>query len=171
MGSLSLVLVLALLALVLPVAGAEPEAVPAPAKPRVKLTDLFGDEVVARGKGVEVKRSHLEEALTTVRATLASRGQTIPEDRRSAQEAQMLDRLIVTQILTNRATAADHKVASEAMEKKLKEAREHAVSEEAFQRQLNAAGLSFDTFRRVVAEESVAHAVVQRELASDVTAC
>ena len=27
-----------------------------------KLSDLFGDDVLARGKGVEVKRSHLEEA-------------------------------------------------------------------------------------------------------------
>src|SRR5262245_56804352 len=111
----------ALFSTVLSLGAAEPEAVPAPNKTRVQLTDLFGDEVVARGKGVEVKRSHLEEALTTVRATLAARGQATPEERRPVQEALLLQRIIVTPVLTNRATPADHKNAAEAADKKIKE--------------------------------------------------
>jgi parvulin-like peptidyl-prolyl isomerase len=138
------------------------------ARPRIKLSDLFGDDVLARGKGVEVKRSQLEEAFTAYSATLAARGQGIPEEKRVAQEAQLLQRLIVTQILTNRVTEADIKAATEMAEKKLKEAREHAVSEETFVRQLKAVGLSYDAYRRVVMEESFAQTVVQREVASTI---
>src|SRR5262245_41413354 len=49
---------------------------------RPKLTDLFADDVLARGKGVEVRRSQLEETFTAYRATLAARGQGITEDKR-----------------------------------------------------------------------------------------
>jgi parvulin-like peptidyl-prolyl isomerase len=135
---------------------------------KIKLSDLFGDEVLARGKGVVVKRSQLEEAFTAYSATLAARGQSIPEEKRLAQEAQLLQRLIVTQILTNRVTEADVKAATEMAEKKLKEARDRAVSQETFHRQLKAVGLSYDTYRRVVMEESFAQTVVQREVASTI---
>ena len=134
----------------------------------MKLSELFGDEVLARGKGVEVKRSQLEETFTAYRATLAARGQTISEEKRIPQEAQLLQRLIVTQILTNRVTTADLTNATDMAEKKLKESMAQAVSEEAFARQLRAAGLSVETYRRVVMEEAFAQVVVQRELASNV---
>jgi hypothetical protein len=77
-----------------------------------KLSDLFGDEVIARGKGVEVKRSQLEDAFVAHKASLALRGQSIPEERRARLEAQLLQQLIVMQILTNRVTAADLKMAN-----------------------------------------------------------
>jgi parvulin-like peptidyl-prolyl isomerase len=133
---------------------------------RPSLSELFGDEVLARGKGVEVKRSQLEETFTAYKATLAARGQNIPEDKRIGQEAQLLQRLMVTQILTNRATSEDVKAATDMAEKKLKESMDQAVSGEAFARQLKAAGLTIETYRRVVVEESFAQAVVQRELAA-----
>ena len=138
------------------------------ASSRPTLSDLFGDEVIARGKGVEIKRSHLEQALTLSRANLAAAGRAVPEDRRLLQENQVLLRMIVTRILTNRATAADIKSATESMEKKLKEAKDQAVSEETFYRQLKAVGLSPETHRRLVLEESLAQAVVQRELAGNI---
>src|SRR5262245_53179284 len=132
------------------------------------LSDLFDDEIVARGKGVQVKRSQLEQALTPFRASMAARGQPVPEELRAVQEAQLLERIIVTQILTNRANAADAKTAVENAEKKLKDAKEQAVSEETFYRQLKAKGLSFETYRRLVVEEAFAQAVVQRELAGNI---
>jgi hypothetical protein len=73
---------------------------------------------------------------------------------------------MVTQILTNRATSEDVKTATDMAEKKLKESMDQAVSGEAFARQLKAAGLTIETYRRVVVEESFAQAVVQRELAA-----
>ena len=52
-------------------AGAAAVPVPAPAaaepaKPAVKLTDLFPDNPVAKGKGFEIKRSQLDDAVTSI---------------------------------------------------------------------------------------------------------
>jgi parvulin-like peptidyl-prolyl isomerase len=140
-----------------------------PAGRTPKLSDLFGDEVLARGKGVEVKRSHLEEAFVAYRANLASRNQPMPEGQRSMQEVQLLQRLIVTQILTNRVTEADREVAKGLAEKFMAEARKNAVSEDAFNRQLKAMGLTPEQFSRRVVEQSFAEAVIQREVMSGIT--
>jgi parvulin-like peptidyl-prolyl isomerase len=123
-----------------------------------KLSDLFGDEMIARGKGVAVKRSQLEEAFIAQKASLTLRGQQIPEDRRARVESQLLQQLIVLQILTNRVTA----------EKRLKETKEQAVSEDAFFRQLKAAGMTQDKFHRAIMDESLAQAVIKREITSTI---
>src|SRR3954466_9649676 len=68
---------------------------------------LFEDPVIARGKGIEVKRSQLEDAIIQYKANLAVRGQTLAESQRGTREAQLLDRLVITQILLSRATADD----------------------------------------------------------------
>ena len=133
-----------------------------------KLSDLFGDEVIARGKNVEVKRSQLEEAFTAFKANLAARGQQMREDQRLGQEAQLLQRLIVTQILTNRVTDADRKLAKELGEKFTADSKKGATSEEAFNRQLKAMGLTPEQFSRRVSEQSLVEAVIQREVTSGI---
>ena len=133
-----------------------------------KLSDLFGDEVIARGKNVEVKRSQLEEAFTAFKANLAARGQQMREDQRLGQEAQLLQRLIVTQILTNRVTDADRKLAKELGEKFTADSKKGATSEEAFNRQLKAMGLTPEQFSRRVSDQSLVEAVIQREVTSGI---
>src|ERR1051325_10352182 len=54
---------------------------------------LFDDPVLVRGKGLEVKRSQLEDAFTAYAANLAARGETLPPDERSFREAQLLDQI------------------------------------------------------------------------------
>lgn len=133
-----------------------------------KLSELFGDETIAQGKGVEVKRSHLDEAFVAYQSSLAARSQQIREDRRVAEEAQILQRLIVTQILTNRVNDADRKEAKGIAERFVQEARQKAVSEEAFHRQMKAMGLSVEQFQLRITEQSLAEAVIQRELTSKI---
>jgi hypothetical protein len=102
-----LALLFALVSFNIMVAGAraaEPGGNATPAR-APRLSDLFGDEVIARGKGVEVKRSQLEEAFVAQKASLILRGQQVPEDRRARLESQLLQQLIILQILTNRVTA------------------------------------------------------------------
>ena len=139
---------------------------PAPTSRTPKLSDLFGDDVIARGKNVEVKRSQLEEAFTAYKANLASRGQQIREDQRLPQETQLLQRLIVTQILTNLVNDADRKLAKELSEKFIIDSKKNATSEDAFNRQLKAMGLTPEQFGRRVTEQSLVEAVIQREVTS-----
>ena len=77
------------------------------------FASLFDDPVVARGTGVEVKQSQIEEAFIAFKAQMAIRNQTVPASRRVALEAQLLEGLITTQILLNRATTEDKDRAQE----------------------------------------------------------
>ena len=133
-----------------------------------KLSELFGDDVLARGKGVEVRRSHLEEAFIAYKANLAAKGQPIPEERRTAQEAQLLQRLVVTQILTNRVTDADRKLAEDLEKEFVAESKKQSASEDAFYRQLKALGMTPEQFHRRVREQALAEAVIKREINSKI---
>lgn len=133
-----------------------------------KLSDLFGDEVIAKGKGVVVKRSQLEEALTAFQATLAIRGQQMSEAQRPFQESQLLQQLIVTQILTNRVTAADQKRVAEFAAEYIADAKKNATSDDAFRRQLKAMGITPEQFERRVQEQAYVKAVVERDVASGI---
>jgi peptidyl-prolyl cis-trans isomerase C len=155
--------VLVLLAFAVMALGAEPGATPASAK-RPTFAELFGDDVIVRGKGVEVKRSHLEAAYVAYRANLAARGQQIPEDQRTGREAQLLERLVVTQLLAQRATDEDRKMAKELGDRFLEESKKGAVSEESFYRQLKALGMTPEQFKKRVDEQSMAEAVIAREV-------
>jgi parvulin-like peptidyl-prolyl isomerase len=163
----ALLLVLAATSAAVVVQGAQSPGAATPGRPP-RLSDLFGDDVIARGKGVEVKRSQLEEAFIAQKASLTLRGEQIPEERRTRVESQLLQQLIVLQILTNRVTAEDRKLADELVEKRLKETKEQAVSEEAFFRQLKAAGMTPDRFQRAILDESLAQAVIKREITSKI---
>jgi len=148
-------------------ARAADEATPAPRK-APKLSDLFGDEVLARGKGVEVKQSLLDQAYITQRATTGTGGQNLPDDVRVRQEAQLLDRLIVTQLLTNRVTETDRTNAQVSVERFLTEFKKR-LPEEVFWSQMRAMGLSKEQLDRRLTEESLADAVIRRELRSKVS--
>ena len=75
------------------------------AAPAVKSDkELFPDKVIAKGKGFEIKQSELEESFIAYRSSLAARGQNIRDNQRDVIEAQLLDRMILTKMLTARAT-------------------------------------------------------------------
>jgi len=138
--------------------GIAAEKVAAPEARPVPLNELFDDPVLVRGKGVEVKRSQLEDAFTAYAANLAARGETLQSQERSYREAQLLDRLIVTRLLVNRASAKDKERAKELSEKFLKEARRATSSEEMFRRQLKAAVMTVEAFNNRVMEQALAEA-------------
>jgi parvulin-like peptidyl-prolyl isomerase len=149
-------------------AGRAAEPVAGTAARRPTFAELFGDDLVARGKGVEVRRSQLESAYVAYRANLASRGQAIQEDQRLMREAQLLERLVITQLLAQRATAEDKKVAADLSVRFMADAKKGVTSEEAFNRQLKAMGLSPEQFERRVNEQSLAEAVIAREVKSGI---
>ena len=130
---------------------------------------LFDDPVIARGKGFAVRQSRLEEAFIQHKANLASRGKSIPEAQRTFREAQLLDRLIVTQILLNRAIEADKAKAKEMADKFAEETKKLTPSEDSFYRQLKAMGLSAEAYRNLVNEQALAEAVMERELKSTIS--
>ncbi len=143
-------------------AAAAPATTGAPAKP--KAPELFPDTVVAKGKGFEIKRSQLDDALTGLKSAAAARGQVIPPEQVAMLEPQLLDRIIQIRILVGQATDADKTVAKEASAKRLEAIANRAGTQEALNRQLKAMGTSQEELRTRMIEESTAEAVLEREL-------
>src|SRR5262245_48113368 len=72
-----------------------------------KLTELFGDPLIAKGPGVEVKRSQLDTELVNIKSRLASMRQNYSPDQMAVLERQALDGLITFQLVLAKATTAD----------------------------------------------------------------
>ncbi|MEK7707615.1 MAG: peptidylprolyl isomerase [Verrucomicrobiota bacterium] len=141
----------------------------AAAKPVDKLTELFGDPVIAKGKGVEVKRSQLDSALIGIKSAAAARGQTVSPEQTRMLEQQVLQRLIQIQLMLGKATDADKTKGKETVEKQLALILKRAGSEEALNRQLKSVGMTEEELRAKMAEEATAQAVLERELNVTVT--
>src|SRR5688500_13218350 len=98
--------------------------------------DFAVGSVLARGRNIEVRQSQLDDAFIAFRANLAARGQSIAENRREGAEAQLLDRMIVTQLLVSKATPEDHVRAKTNAVKFFNDSRKMADTDEAFARHL-----------------------------------
>jgi hypothetical protein len=101
---------LGLAALVAGSFSAWPAAAPAAdaSKPtRAKTADLFGDNVVVKAKGFEIKRSQLDEEVIRLKALAAARNQPVPPEQSVQMEKQILEQLIQIQLLQSKATEAD----------------------------------------------------------------
>jgi peptidyl-prolyl cis-trans isomerase C len=126
--------------------------------------DLFGDRVVARGKGCEVKRSQLDDVMTTIRSTAAARGQMIPPEQTAALERAQLDQLIQVQLLNSMATDADKAKGAENTAKQFDAMKVRAGNDESLNRQLKSVGMTQETLRARMLELATAEAVLEREL-------
>ncbi len=129
----------------------KPVAAPAPSP----------DSPVARGKGFVIKRSRLDEAVNSYQANAISRGREIPPDKIPFIEAQLLDRLIESAILNNKASTAQKAQGVEDGNKKFEMVKQHAPSEEALVRQLKAIDLTLDLLRSRLIEEATFEAVLR----------
>ncbi len=130
-----------------------------------RFTDLFGDPVIAKGKNVEVKRSQVDEAFIAYRANLAARGEDLPEEQRVKKETSLLERIILTQIMTSMASESDKTNATTLAKKFLTDARKAAgETDEAFERQLRSLGMTTKQFTDRVNEQSLVETMLERQL-------
>ena len=86
-----------------------------------------------------------------------------------AIESQMLSRLIQIQLLLQKATDADKAVGQTKAEQQLTNLLARAGSQEAFDRQLKAVGMTPDELRTKITQEATATATLTRELGVTVT--
>jgi len=138
-------------------------------RPAIKPSDLFADIVVAKGKGVEVKRGQLDEALVSIKSTAVARGQAIPPQETTRVEQQVLDRMIQIQLLVAMATDADKAKGHETSAKRFENIRTRAGTDDALNRQLKSVGMSQEELRTRMLEEATAETVLERQLKITVT--
>jgi peptidyl-prolyl cis-trans isomerase C len=152
-------------------AATNPASTPADAGTNVAPTmaSLFGDPVIAKGKGFEIKQSELDEVVIGIKSAAAAHGETIPPEQMTTIEANMLNRLIQIQILLQKSTAADKADGNAKADLQISNLLASAGSQEAFERRLKAVGMTADELRKKVTEEATATATLTRELGLTVT--
>ena len=128
------------------------------------ITALFGDPVIAKGKGFEIKRSELDEAVMGIQSTAAARGQTISPGQLTQIEGRLLGQLIQVQLLLQKTTEADKSNGVQRTDLQMKALLERFGSQEAFERQMKAAGMTAADLRAKIAQKLTAEAVLMREL-------
>src|SRR5205823_309873 len=87
----------------------------ASAKSGSKLNDLFPDTVIAKGKGLEIKRSQLDDEVIKTKSAYAASQKQAPADL----EARVLDGLLGAKLILSKATDEDKAKAKEKFEKSL----------------------------------------------------
>ena len=134
-----------------------------------KAAALFGDPVVARGTGFEVKRGQLDDAFVSLRANMAAQGRGVSESERPLHEARLLNSIIVSRLLVRRATEADKAGALTNADRYISEAKKAYASEEIFNGYLKAMGVTFEQYRARVIEQTTSDLVLDREIKSKIT--
>lgn len=134
-----------------------------------KLFALFGNEIVARGDGFEIKQGTLDQSVITIRSSAAGRGNDISAEATPQLEREVLRRLINIELLMLRANEEDRAKGKQVMEERIAAITERAGSPEAMERQLKAVGLDLDRLRSKLTQEATAEAVLQRELNIEIT--
>jgi peptidyl-prolyl cis-trans isomerase C len=134
-----------------------------------KAADIFPDPVVATGNGFQIKRSQVDDAFVNYNAGVEAKGGSIPDEQRDEVRSKLLDRLIISKILTQRATADDKANVKKAVDENIEEARKSAPSPEAFDAKIKASGLTLDQIRDRECEELLPQRVLQRETTNGIT--
>lgn len=133
------------------------------------MTELFGDEVIARGKSFEIKRSQLDAAMLSFKALVAARGQTLPPAADLQVQRELLQQLIRVQMLVGRAKPEDKAEGRRVGEKRYEQVLERAGSLENLTRQLKSVGITPEQLKERLIEEATAEAVIRREVQVNVT--
>jgi parvulin-like peptidyl-prolyl isomerase len=133
-------------------------------KPAVSTGPFFPDAIVAKGKGLEIKRSQVDEMFLAFKGHRAAMGQVIPDNMRPQIEADIIDKLIATQLFLRRATEQDKATAKGIADSFLADQKKAAPSEESFRRQLLAVGMTPQEFEAQIREQAIVKAVIDREI-------
>jgi len=135
-------------------------------KPADVMAALFGDPVIVKGTGFEIKQSQLDAVMDAFKARATAMGQNIQSEEIPKLTQTALNSLIVNQILLQKATDADKaegkKEADQYIAQKIKQFGSQSVVEE----QLKAAGKTLDGWRADTTQQTTATAVMIRELSA-----
>ena len=145
-----------------------------PATGASKIADLLGDPVIAKGKGVEIKRSQLDAEMIGVQAMARAQQQQIPPDQMMLVERQKLNDLIGFQLLLSKATDADKAKGKSQFEKALKRLKTEnkltdAEFDEKLSKQLTIQSITRAEWDKQRVDQTTVGAVLERELKINVT--
>ena len=117
------------------------------ASPEAAMTALFGDPVIVKGTGFEIKRSELDQVVVGAKANAAAQGQQLPP----SFELNVLEQLVGIQILLQKSTDADR-------------ATGQTDADLQFTNIIKRLGLTVTELRSKALQEAIAKAALKRQL-------
>jgi parvulin-like peptidyl-prolyl isomerase len=126
--------------------------------------ELFEDTVVAKGKGLLIKESDLEEAFVGHKAAAAALGQRVPGALDDSLKARILEKMIATRLMLARATPGDREEGKKTADRMIAEGKAKAGSEASYRRRLVAVGSTAEKYEAEIIEQATVQAVIEREL-------
>lgn len=128
-----------------------------------------GDALVAKGKGIAIRRSQLEKEVESAKLQLAAKGRALRSDQAEGAERQILEQLINVQLLDNKATASDRAAGKDAAEKRLVATKAKLGPDEAFDSQLKLMGTTREAVMVKWVQALTGEAVLKREFKINIT--
>ncbi|HYV26822.1 MAG TPA: peptidylprolyl isomerase, partial [Candidatus Eisenbacteria bacterium] len=135
-----------------------------------KLSDLFSDAIVAKGKGVEIKRNQLDEEVIRTKAAYAARGTQPPPEL----DARVLDGLIGSKLILGKATDADKAKAKEVFDTSMATyKKENKITDADFDEklatQLRMQGITKEDWIKQQIDQATIPVVLEREMKINIT--
>ena len=139
-----------------------------------KIAEMLGDPVIAKGNGVEIKRSQLDAEMVSVQAMASARRQQIPADQMILIEREKLNDLIGFQLLLKKANDADKTKGKEQFIKALARLKTDnkltdADFDEKLSTQLKIQGITRAEWDKQRVDQITVAAVLERELKVNIT--
>jgi parvulin-like peptidyl-prolyl isomerase len=149
--------------------GSNVSAAPSSTNTAVPVALSGSNAIVARAKGLEIRRGQLDEAVRPALAQAAANGRRVTTEQMPFLERQVLAQLIEVRIVLAKATDADKAEGKAAAEKRYAAVRAKAESEEAFKLQLQFLATTPEELVAKWTEILTANAVLKRELKINIT--
>jgi parvulin-like peptidyl-prolyl isomerase len=133
------------------------------------MTALFGDPVIVKGSGFDIKRSELDQMVSAIKSRAAMQGQTITPQDSDQITLNILERLIAYQVLLQKATPEDRAAGQKDADTQFDKLIKQAVSQENLERQLKSEGMTLADLKAKGVQEATANVVLKRTLSVNVS--
>ena len=130
---------------------------------------LFGDRVVVKAEGFEVKKGEVDQAVLEYRANLAADGKQVPPGARDEIREKIRDRIVALRVVLGLATEDDRKKGLDIAEKFIKAAKDEAKSASEYKRKLMTRGFTVDRWEAQIRDKEVSTVVLDRLIRSKIT--
>ncbi len=127
------------------------------------LVRAEADDVIVRGRGIEVRRGELEAGIGRLKSQALHRGQVLEEAQLDGLRQSLLDQMILLRLCASRAEEADRAVAR-IESRKFIAGLKQSQGIEGFGRLLKQAGYTEAEFEAEKLAEALANAVIDREV-------
>jgi len=134
-----------------------------------QITQTIADEVIAKGNGLAIYRSQLNEEISAMQRGAALNHKQISPEELLALKRQTLKRMICTQLLLKMATAEDQAVGKAIAENELAVLISSTGSQQAFNKKLNDAGVTTQELQSKLIQQATATATLSRKIGATVT--